>query len=427
MCACFLLVLAGLFADDSDGYIDPTLGGFVISQSESIEMTEEVVEIWEDHVKVTFWFTNLEDSAQTATIGFPVDWGIARTGVVYDKGDILTDSPESLKTIEDYYHFTSTCNGEDLPRTLVPSVHKATSEYDTDLFDFWFTAELSFEPHEVLEVVDEYDYGPSYWGDSTGHYGRTWPYVLTTGSTWADAIKRATIIFHTNNNVTWDNFQYVFDMKQNVYPKYTVHGNDLYFSEKMIWDINTWQWYGYVCTYNPVSIEKDSITGETVITWELLNLKPENDWLFTRLGREAGDWYSTDFVSYIPYLLREEYRIRPEAVEQVGWRAEDLLTYDSEWVEKNLRKMSVTEFSEMIFDLYNAGFSDNPEKTEMVSVYAQFLINSVYAMHRYKFTNQKWTDIFEHFYWYRPVYTSVDESSFTEKEREMIERLKEFR
>ena len=64
--------LFSVFADDSAGYINPTLGGFVIQNSTAIEMTDEVVEIWEDHVKVTFHFTNLTDEPQKVTVGFPV-------------------------------------------------------------------------------------------------------------------------------------------------------------------------------------------------------------------------------------------------------------------------------------------------------------------------------------------------------------------
>lgn len=60
-----MLCLIGVncFADDAHGVIEPYLGGFRIQDCDSIEMTDEVVEIWESKVKVTFHFKNCSSYA----------------------------------------------------------------------------------------------------------------------------------------------------------------------------------------------------------------------------------------------------------------------------------------------------------------------------------------------------------------------------
>ena len=89
------------FADDASGWINPSLGGFEMKDNSAIEMTDEVVEIWEDHVKVKFHFTNLTDEPQKVTVGFPVKWK-KRTGVFGDSNEPLQDDEKVKKEMEDF-------------------------------------------------------------------------------------------------------------------------------------------------------------------------------------------------------------------------------------------------------------------------------------------------------------------------------------
>ena len=119
----FLILIMGAlaFADDAHGYVEPTIGGFEIKNTYDIRMVDEVVEIWENKVKVTFHFRNQSDEKKTVTIGFPVHW-YDEFGVGADEKTIKDDK-ETRDAIEKYYEFKSTCNGKNLPRKLIASAN----------------------------------------------------------------------------------------------------------------------------------------------------------------------------------------------------------------------------------------------------------------------------------------------------------------
>lgn len=394
-------VLLPCFADDGHGYIDPYLGGFVIEQSDSIEMTEEIVEIWEDHVKVTFWFTNLEDTPQDVTIGFPVESfrNEKEKKSRWDDGLPLLDNEEDRKQIEDFYQFTSTCNGQELPRTLVANAHKVTDEYDDELFDFWFTSELHFEANEVLEVVDEYHYGKAGWVDSMG-FGDTYcEYILTTGSSWANVIKKATIYFHTSEY------------------------KGRFYHDDWILDFDEMSCYYTHCSYEPTSITFDEDQG-CLFTWELQDIKPDTNWVFSTHSGSRLDAVIHD-ADIILFLLKDELQSIPEYYQKIYdkyWYYFDNEDYEG----KRVRTINRIDYKILINTFYSYGFTTAQPKTEAASIYAQFLINSIYALHGYQFQNAKWTDIFSQFSWYKPS-AGFSEASFTAEEQAMIKRLQEFR
>ena len=404
----FIFLYMNIFADDAHGYVNPTLGAFEIQNSTAIEMTDEVVEIWEDHVKVTFHFTNLTDEPQKVTVGFPVKWE-ERTGIFSDEDQPIDDTPELRAKIEDFYKFKSTCNGKVLSRKLIANARENPGKYE-DKCDFWFVTELTFAPKQVLEVIDEYNHGPSGWSDSIGWGAETWTYVLTTGSSWANVIKSATIIFHSNlKEFRWESYKYPFT----------------------IWMLDDMSYYSCRFSYEPKSIVYDKAKDETVITWVLKNIKPEKDWkagITTSVYRVPLE--TSDAYDVIVNVLWDELIKIPEYKEVLDRKWMDRsVTYTLKYLEKELIPELTAEkfYKDVVVFTYERAFTEFQPKTKVASVYAQFLINSIYALHGYKFKNQKWTDIFSRFSWYNPETSSISEKDFSAEEQNMINHLKKYR
>lgn len=410
----FLIALAlicalfSCFADDASGWINPSLGGFEMKDNSAIEMTDEVVEIWEDHVKVKFHFTNLTDEPQKVTVGFPVKWK-RRIGIFGNSNKPLEDNEKIKKEMEDFYQFKSTCNGKTLPRKLVATARENPETYE-DKCDFWFVTELTFAPKQVIEVIDEYNHGPSGWSDSIGFGGRTWEYVLTTGSSWANVIKSATIIFHSKlKEFCWESYKYPFT----------------------IWMLDDMSYYSCSFSYEPKSIVYDKAKDETVITWVLKNIKPEKNWkagITTSLFRVPLE--SSDAYDVIVNVLWDELVKIPEYKEVLDRKWMDKsVTKSVNYLEKELiPKLTAEEFyKDIVVFTYERAFTEFQPKTKVAFTYAQFLINSIYALHGYKFKNEKWTNIFSRFSWYKPETSSISEKNFTAEENAMVKRLQEFR
>lgn len=236
-------------------------------------MTDEVVEIWEDHVKVTFHFTNLTDEPQKVTVGFPVKWE-ERTGVgSHGEDQSIDDTPELRAKIEDFYKFKSTCNGKALSRKLIANARENPDKYE-DKCDFWFVTELTFAPKQVLEVIDEYNHGPSSWSDSIGYFENEFEYVLTTGSSWANVIKSAEIIFHSKNIYLWplntESFKNtdIGDISDYLHSDGT----------PTVLNLENFRLEGVSCSYPPASVFYDAKNDEVKVIWKLKNIKPKENW-----------------------------------------------------------------------------------------------------------------------------------------------------
>ena len=398
-----------IFADDAHGYINPTLGGFVIQNSTAIEMTDEVVDIWEDHVKVKFHFTNLTDETQKVTVGFPVKWE-ERTGVgSLGEDQSIDDTPELRAKIEDFYKFKSTCNGKVLARKLIANARKNPGKYE-DKCDFWFVTELTFAPKQVLEVIDEYNHGSSGWSDSIGWGRETWEYVLTTGSSWANVIKSATIIFHSKlKEFCWESYKYPFT----------------------IWMLDDMSYYSCSFSYEPKSIVYDKAIDETVITWVLKNIKPEKNWKASiTTALYCVPLESSDAYDVIVNVLWDELVKIPEYKEVLDRKMmEKSVTYTVNYLEKELiPELTAEEFyKDVVVFTYERAFTEFQPKTKVASTYAQFLINSIYALHGYKFKNEKWANIFSRFSWYKPVNSIISEKEFSDEEQAIINHLEKYR
>ena len=76
---------------------------------------------------------------------------------------------------------------------------------------------------------------------------------------------------------------------------------------------------------------------------------------------------------------------------------------------------------------YKTAFTEFQPKTKVAATYAQFLINSIYAIHGYKFKDDKWVKIFSRFSWYKPKSSFVSENEFSMEEQNMINHLKKYR
>ena len=401
-----LCALFSVFADDGHGYVNPTLGGFVIQNSTAIEMTDEVVEIWEDHVKVTFHFTNLTDEPQKVTVGFPVKWE-ERTGVgSHGEDQSIDDTPELRAKIEDFYKFKSTCNGKALSRKLITNARE-NPEYYEDKCDFWFVTELTFAPKQVLEVIDEYNHGPSGWSDSIGYYENIFEYILTTGSSWANVIKSAEIIFHSKNIYLWPLNAKSF---KNIRPS--------------ILNLENLCLEGISCSYPPASIFYDTKKDEVKVIWELKNIKPKENWQVVFNGYCRGD-FPINWIT--PFLLKDD----PVLDNLYNHRFLELDEYRKDFkmtpYDDLVKTFSKEDFKAEIIEIYEGSFVRIQKKTEISKIYAQYLINSIYALHNYKFKNKKWADMFSQFSWYKPETSSISEKDFSVEENVIIKRLQAFR
>lgn len=394
----FLILAGTAFADDAHGFIEPTIGGFTIKDTNDIRMMDEVVEIWENKVKVTFHFKNLSDEKKTVTIGFPVKW-YEEVGVGADKKPLKNDE-KTKKEIEEYYNFRSTCNGKKLERKLIVSANVYNS------FDFWFTTELVFEPGQTLEVVDEYNAGNNSGSDSIGWSWDTWSYVLSTGSSWYSTIAKATIIFHSKYKYQWI--------------KYYVEEN---YKRNYIWDIDSMTYHWGYFSYKPTSIKYDKKNKETVLTWVLENIEPRKEWEATeyRSSIHSPDGGIQEFA-YV--LIKDElFKIPGYSNDSKWWLDDEYL--DSDWGYTEFANKE--KFYAWVRKLYESGFTELQPKTKVAGVYAQLLINSIYAIHGYKFKNESWTQKFSKFAWYEPTTSEISDADFSIEEKLMLKHLMEYR
>ncbi|MBO4438205.1 MAG: DUF4424 family protein [Spirochaetaceae bacterium] len=404
----FALVCAlfSVFADDGHGYVNPTLGGFVIQNSTAIEMTDEVVEIWEDHVKVTFHFTNLTDEPQKVTVGFPVKWE-ERSGVgSHGEDQPIDDTPELRAKIEDFYKFKSTCNGKVLARKLIANARKNPGEYE-DKCDFWFVTELTFAPKQVLEVIDEYNHGPRSIDDSIGYFENIFEYILTTGSSWANVIKSAEIIFHSKNIYLWP-----------------LNAKSFKNIEPTILNLENLCLEGISCSYPPASIFYDTKKDEVKVIWELKNIKPKENWKVVFNGYCRGD-FPINWIT--PFLLKDDPVLDNLYNHRFLYLDEHRKYFEMTPYDDLVKTFSKEDFKAEIIEIYERSFVRIQKKTEISKIYAQYLINSIYALHNYKFKNKKWADMFSQFSWYKPEISSISEKDFSAEENVIIKRLQEFR
>ena len=414
------------FADDGHGWINPFLGGFEIQESSSIEMTDEVVEIWEDHVKVKFHFTNMTGEHQKVTIGFPVNWR-KQTGSREDSNKPLEDNELIRKEIIEFYDFNSTCNGKPLKRRLISNARENPDDYE-DKCDFWFIAELSFAPNQVLEVIDEYNHEASKWHDSIGWQEETYNYVLRTGSSWSNEIKKATILFHTRPEA-WLGGAYVVPEKERRFDgtlrNFTVSTDSwgVMFGKFMVYMLDELYQYRCACSYKPTHIDYNMETNVATVTWILENIKPVDDWIVSYQGIGRAD---IGFL--IPFtLMKSELEKIPEFTKLDNYFNEISYSYSDEDIKKKISGTTREEMNQIIADVYKRAFTHSPKITQQSSIIAQFLINSIYALHGYQFKNNKWTDMFSKFSWYKPETSSVSEKDFSIDEQNMINNLKKYR
>ena len=139
---------------------------------------------------------------------------------------------------------------------------------------------------------------------------------------------------------------------------------------------------------------------------------------------------TSDAYDVIVNVLWDELIKIPEYKEVLDSKWMDRsVTKGVDYLEKKLiPKLTAEEFyKDVVVFTYERAFTEFQPKTKVASVYAQFLINSIYALHGYKFKNEKWTNIFSRFSWYKPETSSISEKDFSAEENAMIKRLQEFR
>lgn len=98
------------------------------------------------------------------------------------------------------------------------------------------------------EVVDEYKSGYAHGSDSIGYSCKTWTYILTTGSSWANNIQKGTIIFHSTYEYQWKNYTVERYSDQKAY----------------IWNIDKMTYHYSSFSYKPTtsSISEKDLTSE---------------------------------------------------------------------------------------------------------------------------------------------------------------------
>ena len=307
------------------------------------------------------------------------------------------------KKIEEYYNFRSTCNGKKLERKLIVSANVYNS------FDFWFTTELVFEPGQTLEVVDEYNAGNNSGSDSIGLSWDTWSYILSTGSSWYSTIAKATIIFHSKYKYQWI--------------KYYVEEN---YKRNYIWDIDNMTYHWGYFSYKPTSIKYDKKNKETVLTWVLENIEPRKEWEVTEYRSSIRS--PDDEIQEFAYdLVKDELFKIPGYNNDSKWWLDDEYRNNSasDWGYKELGNKE--KFYVWVRKLYESGFTEFQPKTKVAGVYAQLLINSIYAIHGYRFKNESWAQKFSKFDWYEPATSEISDADFSIEEKLMLKRLMEYR
>lgn len=386
------------YGDDGAGIYYPKIGAFTLSESDCIEMTEEIVDIRNDHVTVTFTFTNITEAARTVAIGFPVVDYPSQSWEPGDTSEPIPVSDRDYKRIEEFYNFMSTCNGEPLARKLVRSEGKSTIASGEIIY--WFTAVLSFGPGEVLEVTNSYEQIPDYYGDSMGNSGMRLTYILTTGSSWSGPIKKAAIRYHSND----------YNIIETT-PVFSFAGTELIITR-------------YSFSYKPTIKIWDDMRAEAVVLWEFTNLEPSIDLTIN----SYSDFQGFDPATIAWCLLKEnDLMIDSGDIRAVIFNYRDGKKYAtfSDWAVAECGGSSMEEFRDGLDDFFTIAFLSEPEPANRVKEYAQYIINAIYAVHGYSFKNQRWARLFSVFPWYQPETDTVND--FSARETEIIETLAAYR
>lgn len=193
-----------------------------------------------------------------------------------------------------------------------------------------------------------------------------------------------------------------------------------------IWDIDNMTYHWGCFSYKPTSIKYDKKSKETVLTWVLENIEPRKEW-------EATEYRSSirspdDEIQEFAYVL-----IKDELFKIPGYSNDSKWWLDDEYRNNSASDWGYKEFANKekfyawVRKLYESGFTEFQPKTKVAGVYAQLLINSIYAIHGYKFKNESWTQKFSKFDWYEPTTSEISNADFSIEEKLMLKRLMEYR
>lgn len=363
-----VLVCSALAADDGAGHYNPKLGSFTLTDNEYIVMDREVVDIWLDRVTVVFTFRNSSTSPQTATIGFPVigyPGYDSFPGAEYPEPSAFTDA--DLAAIERYYGFTSTVNGTALPRKA--SRAAPGSRIDGEAGTAYFIADLSFRAGETLTLENSYRQYCDTGMDSGG--GQSWSieYIFTTGNSWAGPIGEAVVRCHL-----------------------PMDGSELF-------DFSTGTRRVENRTYSFES-GKPGAGGE--LEWTFTDWIPERNLEVFSYTHEQTYGEFPD----IARLLAGAGLLPVEALRDLSWKYRVYREESAEPLDPTSWRPSTgeAEFRRAIDECYREWFVPYIEQGMAIDdrgrIYAQYLINAIYALNGYQFKKLEWKAIFNCYSWF---------------------------
>lgn len=388
----FVLAVSSVFADDAKVYYDPTVGGMILSNSSEIEMTEEVINIWESKVKVTFDFKNLTDKTISVTMGFPV----YPHDLTDQESEVTLPEEELKKKIIEWFDFKSTCNDKPLERRLEKSADEN--------YSYWYVSDVVFGPHETLKITDAYNNGWYCYRSSIGDSEQRLDYVLVTGSSWANPIGKMKINFYSKG------IMYVREKSFNL---------DSTLEDTLI---------HYEFFEKPDSVILDKKSEYYVYTWTFENIKPKKNWYLKEyLGYYYCDYYPS-LIIYSEYLLKEKnlinsvynglnndfgrftneeyytnctgrsYHFDYKALTQNNTNSDEMSA--AKVIAQNL---TAQEFYQDLVELYECSY----KPCYGFQLCKKTKCTSIYALHGYKFKNDDWTKLFENFCWYKGEKTDI--------------------
>lgn len=356
-------------------------------------MVWEKVNYYDGLFTTVFCFSNTTPDIVQIKIGFPIK--------SYASDILFDEFPEGgvgyqdaiLKMIQKELNFQSFIDGISFPRKLYLIEEKSQNKKDLKGYDYLFLGETIFSPYQSVIVSNTYYQKPEHSSANWGVDSYTVIYVLKTGSSWKDPIKKSgiTIYFPFYANP-------LNEEKQMYYTFLGCYG----FKSKN---------YFYKITPNPDKLIKTKLGYKA--EWKKLNFSPNENieiiWGYTL--RESGKYAGDDPI--FPVINNMIEKSNPNLFKK------KCPEYFKEFQDEERFYSYITALGLGIIGGYGDSILSDYGKLYKESI-IRFVINGFNAVNGYNFKTKLWREFFKNFDWYIP---ENDETMFSVSEKKLVDEL----
>lgn len=386
-----VLLLAGLlisfvrlgYADDG-AYVEyPQSGTVCPVKNNNIKMVSEEVIFKDNKITATFEFLNTTDNQQEVTVGFPVigQFHVAGDGSSENEFSEERSVEDRKKDIIKYYDFKSIIDGQEIKRELI----ELSREYPKEGYEYVFVTNIKFHPRQKIIIKDVYNQQTNYGSEVGGRNISELDYVLKTGASWKDKIDHAKIIFYIPASQTY----YVFS-PSNLCNKFSRY----YFTSNI----------------------PPSKASDKMCEWDFNDFKPNEDL--------HCEWGSS------PVGLGWDFnKLTADIIRQDGAISDEYKVFILEMQNESTFYSYIKALAQAKLYIQSPGKGQTWEDyyiKELENINCRFIINSLFALKGYKFSNPGWSEFYKQFRWYKPFFSEAKikgNSNFNDQEKTMLANL----